>query len=207
MKNSHLMRDNSRCSNLSYNSTNEKVLNAINNIFTLNEKSFYTHFKQNKIAEGNSSTTQNHGDFDSFADLIKEYLPNNLPSLRNICSRIAQKLGFNIYSKGVNYLIEAILYVYENNIDNPKINILYQIIGKRHAISASSVKSCINYSITATLPSIRQNRSMMFRIFSEYDDRVPNSKYLIILAVYELRRHFKPEGYDQKRIEKILYSI
>lgn len=45
----------------------------------------------------------------------------------------------------------------------------------------------------------------MARIFHEYDGRIPNAKYLVVLAVYELRYHLQPEGYDDKRIEKILF--
>ena len=43
------------------------------------------------------------------------------PNLRRICSNITCKLGFNIDFRGTNFIIEAIMYLYENNIDKCKM--------------------------------------------------------------------------------------
>lgn len=51
------------------------------------------------------------------------------------------------------------------------------------------------------------NEELLYRIFPEYDSRILNAKYIIALAVYELRSHFTLDGYTNERIEKILNSV
>ena len=52
---------------------------------------------------------------------------------------------------------------------------------------------------------MQKKQNLITHIFHEYDGRIPNAKYLISIAVYELRYHLRPYGYDDKRIEKILF--
>lgn len=62
-----------------------------------------------------------------------------------ICSEIF-KLGYNIKYKGTQYIIEAILYVYEQNnydlLDNLEKNV-YSYISKRHKKSVNNIKTNI----------------------------------------------------------------
>ncbi len=104
-------------------------------------------------------------------------------------------------------MIEAILFIYNNNYDTLQMNILYQQIGKVHSLSPFAVKSNINNAINSMLSYNHRNELLLYNYFSEHDGRVPNTKYFISQFVYELRRHFPPDGYDKERIKKILYSI
>lgn len=204
MINTDLITNNTRCTNLS-NFTNDKLIKMINSFLMVTEKIFPTEIKLNKELERKKEASQNYGDFDTLLALTNEYTKNKMPSLRNVCSRIAQRLGFNISNNGTKYLIESILYVYEYNIDVPKLKTIYQELAKKHSVPICSIKSSINYSITSALPTLKENKLLFAEIFSEYDGRIPNAKYLIVLGVYELRHHLQPEGYDDKRIEKILF--
>lgn len=204
MINSDLITNNARCTNLS-NFTNEKLIKMINSFLMVTEKIFPIETEPIKELKRKKESTQNYGDFDTLVDLTNEYVENKLPSLRNICSRIAQRLGFNISNNGTKYLIEAILYIYENNIDVPKLNSIYLELAKKLSVPVCTIRSSINYSLTSTLPFLKKNKLLLTHIFPEYDGRIPNAKYLIVLAVYELRHHLQPEGYDDKRIEKILF--
>lgn len=204
MINAEVINNDACCNNLS-NYTKENLLKMINNFLIATEKIFPTEMNNNKEPKRNLENAKIHGDFDSLVYIAKDYPKNKLPSLKNVCSRIARRLGFNISISGTKYLIEAILYVYENNIDELKLNIIYQALAQKYSVATSSIKSSINYSITLAMPFILKNKPLMEHIFAEYDGRIPNSKYLIALAVYELRVHLEPEGYDNKRIEKILF--
>ena len=51
------------------------------------------------------------------------------------------------------------------------------------------------------------NEKIIYLIFPEYDGRLLSAKYIISLAVYELRKHFTPNDYTKDRIEIILDSV
>lgn len=137
MINTDLITNNTRCTNLS-NFTNDKLIKMINSFLMVTEKIFPSETKTNKELERKKESAQNYGDFDTLVDLTNEYIETKMPSLRNICSRIAQRLGFNICNNGTKYLIEAILYIYENNIDEPKLKIIYQELSKQFSVPSSN---------------------------------------------------------------------
>lgn len=204
MINTDLITNNARCTNLS-NFTNDKLIKMINGFLMVTEKIFPTETKTIKELGRKKEITQNYRDFDTLVYLTNEYIENQMPSLRNVCSRIFQRLGFNISNNGTKYLIEAILYVFENNIDELKLKTIYHELSKKFSVPSCTIKSNIQYSITSVLPDLLKKKRLITHIFHEYDGRIPNAKYLISIAVYELRYHLQPEGYDNKRIEKILF--
>ena len=67
-------------------------------------------FNKLKISQ---DTTQVNGDIDSLVDSQKH---NEKPNFKLLLMIVAPKLGFNITSKGTNFIIDAILYLYNNNI-------------------------------------------------------------------------------------------
>ena len=143
--------------------------------------------------------------FDSFADKSKDIEIARKPNLRKLCSFIALKLGFNVSSTGTFLLIDAILYLYYNNIDVCQMKTIYTMLEKKHNLATTKVR----WNIENSMKSMRKysNEKAICSFFTEYDGRFLNAKYIIALSVYELGRHFTPPKYTNERIEKILYSI
>lgn len=128
------------------------------------------------------------------------------PNLRKICSTISSKLGFNTAIRGTDFIIEAIIYLYENNIDRFEMKIIYEMLIKKYSTSISNVKSSITNA--ANYMSDNLDYELANKIFSEYDGRKhPKPKYIIAHGVYELRKKYTPKDYDEERIRKILYSV
>ncbi len=143
--------------------------------------------------------------FDSFTDKSKDVEIAKKPNLRKLCSFIALKLGFNVSSTGTFLLIDAILYLYCNDIDVCQMKSIYAMLEKKHNLATEKVR----WNIENSMKSMRKysNEKAICSFFTEYDGRFLNAKYIIALSVYELRRHFTPPEYTNERIEKILYSI
>lgn len=151
-------------------------------------------------------TDQGNANLDPFGNSSKMNIDTGeKPNFRKLCSMTALKLGFNVSSIGTKLLIDAILYLYYNNIDTFQLEFLYNMLSQRHNIKYQKVK----WSIENSLKSMRRysNENLIYLKFTEYDGRLLNAKYFITLAVYELRKHYTPAEYTKERIEKILDSV
>lgn len=71
---------------------------------------------------------------------------NNSGKIRQFVSSEIFNLGYNIKYKGTQYIIEAIIYVYENNnydlVDNLEKNV-YKYIGFKHKKTVNNIKTNI----------------------------------------------------------------
>lgn len=127
------------------------------------------------------------------------------PNFRRLCSVVALKLGFNVNSFGTKLLIDAILFLYNNNIDDCSMEIIFNMLSQKYNEKYQKIK----WSMENSMKSMRRycDEDLLYHIFPEYDGRLLNAKYIIVLGVYELREHFTPAGYTNERIEKILNSV
>ena len=98
-------------------------------------------FNKPKISQ---DTTQVNGDIDSLVDSQKR---KEKPNFKLLLMIVAPKLGFNIASKGTNFLIDAILYLYNNNIDTIDMNLLYEMLSKKHKREIQNIQDNINNSM------------------------------------------------------------
>ena len=156
-------------------------------------------FNKPKISQ---DTTQVNGDIDSLVDSQKR---KEKPNFKLLLMIVAPKLGFNIASKGTNFLIDAILYLYNNNIDTIDMNLLYEMLSKKHKREIQNIQDNINNSMR-TMRRFYEKR-ILHKFFPEYDGRKPYAKYVIALSVHGLRIHFPPQDYSIERIDSILNSI
>lgn len=157
--------------------------------------------KFNKL-KTSQNTTQVNGDIDSLVDSQKN---DEKPNFKLLLMIVAPKLGFNIASKGTNFIIDAILYLYNNNIDTIDMNLLYEMLSKKHKREIHNIQDNINNSMR-TIRRFYEKRILQ-KFFPEYDGRSPYAKYIIALSVHGLRVHFPPKDYSIERIDKILNSI
>ena len=143
--------------------------------------------------------------FNTLVDSKKNIDEEKKPNFRKLCAIVALKLGFNVNSKGSKLLIDAILYLYNNNIDICRLEQIYDVIGQKYSMK----KNMVRWNIDNALKTMHRysDPEMLFAFFSEYDGRPLAAKQFIILSVYELRKHFTPEGYTKEQIERILYSM
>lgn len=118
---------------------------------------------------------------------------------------VAPKLGFNVAAKGTNFIIDSILYLYNNNIDSFDMNMLYVFLSKKYKRKIKNIQEHINNAMR----TMRRfyHKIILHKFFPEYDGRNPNAKYMIALPVHGLRVHFTPENYSNERIDLILESI
>lgn len=143
--------------------------------------------------------------FDSLVDSKINIDEERKPNFRKLCAIVALKLGFNVNSKGSKLLIDAILYLYNNNIDICRLEQIYDVLGQKYSFK----KNMVRWNIDNALKTMNRysNPEMLFAFFSEYDGSTLSAKQFIILSVYELRKYFTPPGYTKERIERILYSM
>lgn len=156
-------------------------------------------FNKPKISQ---NTTQVNEIIDSLVDSQKH---NEKPNFKLLLMIVAPKLGFNIASKGTNFIIDAILYLYNNNIDTIDMNLLYEMLSKKHKREIQNIQDNVNNSMR-TMRRFYEKR-ILHKFFPEYDGRSPYAKYLIALSVHGLRVHFPPKDYTSERIDEILNSI
>lgn len=156
-------------------------------------------FNKLKISQ---DTTQVNGDIDSLVDSQKH---NEKPNFKLLLMIVAPKLGFNITSKGTNFIIDAILYLYNNNIDTIDMSLLYKMLSKKHKREIHNIQDNINNSMR-TMRRFYEKR-ILHKFFPEYDGRNPYAKYIIALSVHGLRVHFPPKDYTPERNDEILNSI
>ena len=156
-------------------------------------------FNKLKISQ---DTTQVNGDIDSIVDSQKH---NEKPNFKLLLMIVAPKLGFNIASKGTNFIIDAILYLYNNNIDTIDMTLLYKMLSKKHKREIHNIQDNINNSMR-TMRRFYEKR-ILHKFFPEYDGRSPYAKYIIALSVHGLRVHFPPKDYTPERNDEILNSI
>lgn len=138
-------------------------------------------------------------------DLLKVINPNKEKPNFKLCSIIARKLGFNVSSKETKFIIFSILYLYENNVDECNLDKIFEILSQKYNIEEKNIK----WSIENSLKAMKRytNQDLLRIVFSKYDGRLVSARYIIILAVFELRKKFTPQDYTEERVEKILYSI
>lgn len=156
-------------------------------------------FNKLKISQ---DTTQVNGDIDSIVDSQKH---NEKPNFKLLLMIVAPKLGFNIASKGTNFIIDAILYLYNNNIDTIDMSLLYNMLSKKHKREIQNIQDNINNSMR-TMRRFYEKR-ILHKFFPEYDGRSPYAKYIIALSVHGLRVHFPPKDYTPERNDEFLNSI
>ena len=148
------------------------------------------------------NTTQVNGDIDSLVDSQKH---KTKPNFKLLLMIVAPKLGFNVAAKGTNFIIDSILYLYNNNIDSFDMNMLYVFLSKKYKREIKNIQENINNAMR-TMRRFYHKR-ILYKFFPEYDGRNPNAKYMIALSVHGLRVHFTPENYSNERIDLILESI
>lgn len=161
---------------------------------------------RHKSQKTTQQADQGNANLDPFGNSLEMNIDTGeKPNFRKLCSMTALKLGFNVGSIGTKLLIDAILYLYNNNIDAFQLEFLYNMLSQKHNMRFQKVK----WNIENSLKSMRRysNEKVIYLIFPEYDGRLLNAKYIIALAVYELRKHFTPAEYTKERIEKILDSV
>lgn len=162
-----------------------------------------TSYKSQKNAQlKNQSSTS----FDSIRSLSKLNIEiGKKPNFRRLCSIVALKLGFNVSTFGTKLLIDAILFLYNNNIDDCQMEIIYNMLSQKYSEKYQKIK----WSIENSMKSMRRycDKKLLYQIFPEYDGRLLNAKYIIVLSVYELRNYFTPNEYPKERIELILNSV
>lgn len=126
------------------------------------------------------------------------------PDLRVICNNIAEDIGFNLNANGTNFLIEAVLYYFDNDIDRVKMSSIYQHLSQQHNVDIGFVKWSFDNSMT----SMRRfcDYEVLKNAFPKADSRPPSAKYIITLFLYELRKNYKP-SYTKENLEKLLYCI
>lgn len=131
---------------------------------------------------------------------------NEKLSLRSECLDIASKLGFSLASRGTHLIVEAVLYLYENNIDRFEIKDIYKILEQKYQTNLTKVQDNIRKAIKGKCIKfkIKQTDNQIINFFRTHDF---TPKLVIILGVYKLRKMYPPAGYDDERIERILYSI
>ncbi len=157
--------------------------------------------KMNKLKTSQSTTLVN-GEIDSILDSQQIY---ETPNFKLLLMIVAPKLGFNITSKGTNFIIDAILYLYSNNIDAFDMKMLYEMLSKKYKREVKNIQTNINNSMRTMRRFSKKN--VLYKIFPEYDGRKPNAKYIIALSVHRLRIDFTPKEYSKERINLILNSI
>lgn len=148
---------------------------------------------------------QDNDVLDFIGDLLKVINLNKEKPNFKLCSIIARKLGFNVSSKETKFIIFSILYLYENNIDECNFDEILEILSQKYNMAEKNIKWNIENSLKAM--KRYSNSELLHTIFTKYDGRSLNARYIIILAVFELRRNFTPQEYTKERVEKILYSI
>lgn len=156
-------------------------------------------FNKPKISQ---DTTQVNGNIDSLVDSQKH---NEKPNFKLLLSTIAQKLGFNLASNGTTFIIDATLYLYDNNIDEFDMSMLYEELSKKHKREIQNIQDNI-YNSMRTMRRFYE-KIILHKFFPEYDGRTPYAKYIIILLVHSLRVHFPPKDYSTERIDAVLNSI
>lgn len=159
----------------------------------------------NKTLMNSQISLQDDDVLDFIDDLFKIINSNKEKPNFKLCSIIARKLGFNVNSKGTNLLILSILYLYENNIDVCNLEEIFENLSKKYNIDVKNIRWNIENSLKSMNP--RSNKELLRNIFTKYDGRTLTPKYIIVLAVYELRKRFTPNEYTNERIDKILYSV
>lgn len=139
-------------------------------------------------------------------DTLNSDIENEKLSLRSECLDIASELGFSLASRGTHLIVEAVLYLYENNIDRFEIKDIYRILEQKYQTNLTKVQDNIRKAIKGKCIKfkIKQTDNKTIRFFKSHDF---TPKLVIILGVYKLRKMYPPAGYDEERIEKILYSI
>lgn len=97
--------------------------------------------------------------------------------------KILLKLKIDLYSKGVYYLIEAILMAAEKQTLLQNLQDIYEVIGKKNNIPYEKVK----WSIRSTIDTINRytDTQVLKSVFKYYDEnRVLTPKYFIKLVLY-----------------------
>ena len=158
-----------------------------------------------KLQKNTQLKNQSNASFDSIGISSQFNIETGKkPNFRKLCSVVALKLGFNVNSLGTKLLIDAILFLYNNNIDDCSMEIIYNMLSQKYNVKYQKIK----WSMENSMKSMRRyyDEELLYHIFPEYDGRLLNAKYIIVLGVYELREHFTPAGYTKERIEKILNS-
>ena len=80
-------------------------------------------------------TNQVNANLDSFGNSSKMNIDTGeKPNFRKLCSMTALKLGFNVSSIGTKLLIDAILYLYNNNIDVFQLDVIYNMLSQKYNI-------------------------------------------------------------------------
>lgn len=91
------------------------------------------------------------------------------------------KLGFNLYTKGVLYLKQAIILSFKNNDLLYTYDYLLNLIGSSYNLSSHAINNAIAHSLTTMFT---YNEKKVQKIFGElYDDRKPSPKYFITLCI------------------------
>ena len=125
-------------------------------------------------------------DLPAILDSIYEIyeINNNKPNCRKFCEDTFLQLGFNFTSIGTKYLIDSILYLYDNNISNFSMNDIYKEISIRNNTSFRNIKWNIEKSINSMYRFSRKEDLLEF--FPYYDERKPTPKYIISMLLYKL---------------------
>ena len=97
-------------------------------------------------------------------------------------------------------------HVHENNIDRFEIKDIYKILEQKYQTNFTKVQDNIRKAIKGKCIKfkIKQTDNQIINFFRTHDF---TPKLVIILGIYKLRKMYPPAGYDEERIEKILYSF
>lgn len=117
-------------------------------------------------------------------DILCIHNNNQKPNCKNMITNILCQLGFNLSNNGTQFLIDIVLYLYNNNISCYNIKDIYNILAQKHSTSYKKIKWNIENSVNSMCQYCNKD---IRTIFPDYDDeRKLSPKYLINLLLSKL---------------------
>ena len=108
---------------------------------------------------------------------------------RKLCNKVAIKVGFNPLSKGTEYLIRSIVFLFENELDVKQYKVAFKEVAEMKYTSPVRVRANITNAIDTM--ARRMNEKKFSELFPEYDGRKPSLVYTLALALERLDSIFK----------------
>jgi len=139
-------------------------------------------------------------------DTQKSNIENQKPNLRNSCFNMTRKLGFNNRSKGTFFVVEAILYLYENDIDFVEMKNVYNVLAEKFSLKPKDIREPLRKSVERMAEKFDYSRFNNYLNISH--EKYPiTPRFVIIHGLYDLRKKYPPAQYSKERIKKVLYSL
>ena len=107
-----------------------------------------------------------------------------------LCKDVAREINFNMKSKGTKYFIDALLFLFTNDLSIRQSNQAFIEIAQKYNTSVERVRA----NITDSLKSMKRfsKTATLNEVFPKYDGRNPSLIYSLELALDKL------EMYEEK---------